>query len=316
MKIFSSHRKKLEPSRRFGGNEFQKKIQKAQNYKRAFDSNPKALSHKILSQILKAKKFWRNVAILFLILAAYYLFLSNRFVVSNIKISGNIQISNQQIADAFAQAGQSRFFLIKKTSFFLLTRGRANKILTTALPNIKEISEYHRVWPNSIEISVKERTPGFAIKSNNKYFLIDDEGVVVSEINPSKDMLVIEDQAVEDFALGEQLPNSKLAPFVITMGKQWPGKMSVGITSVKFTGKNSNDVQFETAEGWSVMFDITRSVTTQLNNLSVILSKQVGKDRSKLAYIDLRLAKWAYYCFKASPCQQQEQPEETTNVTK
>jgi hypothetical protein len=62
------------------------------------------------------------------------------------------------------------------------------------------------------------------------------------------------------------------------------------------------------------MFDTTRSVITQLNDLSVLLNKQIAaKDRARLAYIDLRLAKWAYYCFKATPCHQEViEPAETT----
>ena len=39
MKIFSKHRKKIEPYRRFGGREFKEKLTTAKNYKRSLNSN-------------------------------------------------------------------------------------------------------------------------------------------------------------------------------------------------------------------------------------------------------------------------------------
>ena len=307
MKIFSSHRRKLEPKRRFGGREFKNKVKSAANYKRVFSVN----------SISTSLKFWRFIGIVILAVVVYYLTISSRFVVTDIMVSGNHDVSTQQIQDAIASAGRARLILVKKNNFFILTQGSINDILTHTLPNIKAVVAYRRIWPNKAELTVKERTPGFVIKSNGKYFLIDDEGTVVSQIDDPKNFLVVQDQLVEDFASGEEMPNTKLAPFVLGMVKQWTSKVVSPISLVKFLGKGGNDVQFDTGEGWSVLFDTNRSVAVQLNDLAVILNKEIAaKDRTNLAYIDLRLSKWAYYCFKATPCQQQPQPAENTNVPK
>ncbi len=306
MRIFSSHRKKLEPRRRFGGREFKTKIKLAQSYKRVFNVGFLGL----------AAKFWRSVAIVLFLILFYFLCISSRFVVTEVSVSGNIQVSTQQIQDTIASAGNARLFLIKKNNFFLMSQGRANRILTEALPTIKEISSYQRIWPNQVKFVVKERVPGFVIQSSNQYFLVDEDGVVVSQVTDAKNMLLVVDQLAEDFALGETLPNAKLAGFVVSLNRQWPGKISTPIVSVKFPGKGSSEVQFVSAEGWSVLFDTSRSVVTQLNSLAVLLNKQIpAKDRPRLAYIDLRLSKWAYYCFQASPCSQQAQPQDSGNTT-
>lgn len=306
MKIFSSHRRKLEPKRRFGSREFKNKVKSAANYKRVFSGG--------LSGTLK---FWKYFGIAVALVIFYYLAISSRFVIADITVSGNHDVSTQEIEDAIASAGRARIFLIKKNNFFIMTQGSANNILTHALPNIKEITNYKRIWPNKVQITVKERTPGFVIVSNAKNFLIDDEGTVVSPIDDPRNLLIVQDQLVEDFASGELLPNTKLAPFVIAMARQWPSKVSSPVSLVKFPGKASNDVQFDTSEGWSVLFSTDRSVAAQLNDLAVILNKEIAaKDRARLAYIDLRLTKWAYYCFKATPCQQQAQPVDNTNAPK
>jgi len=151
--------------------------------------------------------------------------------------------------------------------------------------------------------------------------LIDDEGIVVNQIDSSsapKNMLIVEDQLTEDFASGEILHNAKLAAFVLSMSKQWDSKINTPVSLVKFPGKESSEVQFVTKEGWAVFFDTTRPVASELKDLVVLLNIQIAaKDRGNLAYIDLRLDKWAYYCFKAAACSQQPQPDaagtQTTN---
>lgn len=316
MNIFSTHRRqKLEPKRRFGGRIFRNKIRQAADYKRTFDPNPRTWLNKIFAKVGLASKFWRVFLAVFLTVIIYYLCISSKFVVAQVSVSGNAKVSVQQIQDSITSAGRSRLFFIKKNNFFLMTRGRVNKLLTHDIPTIKEITGYQRIWPNQVKIEIKERVPGFVISSNGKYFLVDEEGTVVSQVDGPENMLVVQDQEIEDFASGETLPSQKLAAFVLSMSRSWNGKVTSPIAEVKFPGKQSSEVQFVSQEGWSVMFDTTRSAVTQLNNLAVLLNKQIAtRDRARLAYIDLRLSKWAYYCFKETPCNQQALPEEGANV--
>ena len=318
MNIVSPYRRKLEPKRRFGGRSFRNNIRAAANYKRAFDPNPRTLFNKTLAKLGLASKFWRTFAAIIIIVLVYYFCISSRFVVANVSVAGNVQVSTQEIQSAIDQAGHSRLFLVKKNNFFVMTEGRVNKLLTKAFPMIK-VASTKRVWPDQIQIQIKERVPGFVIESNGKYFLVDEEGTVVSQVENSQNRLLVQDQLTEAFASGEILHNSKLSTFVLSMNRAWPTKVGIAISSVKFPGKESTDVQFVTIEGWSVMFDTTRPVVNQLNDLAVLLNKQIAaRDRPRLEYIDLRLSKWAYYCFKATPCSQtaaQDTAGANTNVS-
>ena len=83
------------------------------------------------------------------------------------------------------------------------------------------------------------------------------------------------------------------------------------IKEAKVPGIAASEAQFVTSEGWGVFFDVNRSVASQLSNLSLLLSRQIpAKDRNRLAYIDLKLPKWAYYCFKNTPCSSVSKPTE------
>nr|AIA16753.1 POTRA domain, FtsQ-type [uncultured bacterium] len=309
MKIFSTHRKKLEPKRRFGSYEFRTRVREAANYKRAFTIGRHNWHERLLARVGLASKFGRRALIIAIVIIIYYLFFSSKFAISNFEISGNTEISTDQIQTSLESYSNSRFIFVKKNNFFLMTHGRISKALISNIPKIKTV-ETERIWPNTIKISIQEHVPGFVIKSNEKLFLVDDEGVVVSPITDPKALLVVEDQLTEDFASGEVLRNSKLSAFVLSMHKQWSTKISTPISLVKFPGKESSEVQFVSREGWSVMFDTSKSAVDLLNQLAVLLNKQVPiKDRINLAYIDLRLENKAYYCFKAAPCAQQASPE-------
>ncbi|MBX4191573.1 MAG: FtsQ-type POTRA domain-containing protein [Candidatus Doudnabacteria bacterium] len=306
MQIFSKHRKKLEPSRRFGGIDFRNKVKSASNYKRVF-SQAGSLSLALTSGT-KIAKISKAIGIAVILLTGYLGF-SSTFSITNIKITGNHQIPESEIRQVLSEYGNSRL-LFKKNHFFLMTQSRVNKVLTTGLPGIKEVIGYKRIWPNKAEVEVKEFVPGFVIESDGNLFLVDDEGVVIGEtLDPGK-LMIVRDQQVENFVRGETLPNRKIAPFILSMKKAWPAKINTGIETIWFAGKNSNDVHFTTTAGYIVLFDSTRPVSVQLSSLAVILSKQIGSSQiPNLAYVDLRLSKWAYYCFKESPCQQKEQPE-------
>lgn len=307
MRIFSKNRK-LEPRRRFGGQQFQNKIKEAANYKRMFNPHSGFSLTFMPGSTLPAKatKLAGGVLLLFII---YSLTISPTFLVTDVTVKGNRQVSRQQVEELLTTSG-SRFSPIKKNNFFLMSRGRVNNQLTSAIPTIKEVVSYHRSWPNKVSVEIVEHTPGFVIESDGRYFLVNEEGTVVSQVEDSQKLLVAHDQLTENFIRGEILPNQKLAMFIISMNKSWGSKVSVGIEFVKFPGKSSNDVQFVTKAGWEVLFDTARPVSVQLANLAVILSKQISPSQQvNLAYIDLRLSKWVYYCFKESPCQQKEQPQ-------
>lgn len=312
MRIFSSHRKKLEPRRRFGTRNFRNKIKLAANYKRAFNVSP---------TFFKSWKFWKFFSSAIIVVLFYFLVISSSLLITNISVEGNLTVPTQTIVDAVNQTGSNRLFLIKKNNYFLMTQGRVNAMATRAIPEIKYITS-RRIWPNRIELAIHERTLGFVIQSANQYFLVDDEGTIVKQIDPlalPKNLLVAQDQLTETFASGESL-NAKLAPFVLSIAKLWPTKITTPITLVKFPGKASAEAEFVSGDGWSVFFDTSRPATIQLANLSAILNKVVSaKDRGKLAYIDLRLTTWAYYCFRATPCSQTPQQEmagATTDVKK
>lgn len=301
--IISKHRKSQK--NRFHSREFKTKVAQARSFKRLL-GNGRSWFYRFFIQ----SKSGRFLGILILMILAYYLFLSPRFRIVEAEVSGNQQVSADQIQTALSKIGEDRTFLIPKNHFLLMTKGYTQKVLTSQIPIVKEVVKTHRVWPNRIQLEIVERNEGFILKTNEENYLVDEEGIVIKQSPEEKDLLVVENQVEENVAISEAL-NPKLAAFIISTQKQWPNKVNSPINLVKMPGKAAQEVQFVSAEGWSALFDINRPVLSQLSNLALILNKQIpAKDRSRLAYIDLRLEKWAYYCYKNSPCQAESQQHE------
>lgn len=305
MKIFSNHRRKLEPYRRFGGREFKEKLANAKNYKRSFGPKENPLSGFFASTGLSKIGTLAGVAVLGTVF--YFVCVSHYFWAGEIRVSGASQVSADEISAVINNLSQKRFFLVPENSLLFLSPARANSILTKAEPVIESV-KVKRTWPDKISFEITERTPALVLSSGGTNYLIDDQGFVIKQVGPETTLMEINDSVQEDIPVGSTL-GGKLIPFVLSMQSQWPSKVQVPLSSAKIPGKGSTEVEFISAEGWSVFFSTDRPVTSQLANLSGLLAHQIGANRVKLAYVDLRLAKWAYFCLKDTPCQQTDQTQ-------
>jgi cell division septal protein FtsQ len=294
--IFSKHRRKLEPHRRFGSPIFRAKLKEQAGYKRT------SLADR-LSMFSFRSKSLRVAAILLAAVIGYYLFVSDQFLVKEIAVAGNKQVDSSKIQEAWEQASAGRIFLIPKNHYLLSSRDRVNAEITARISDVKEVVKTDRQGLHKLLIEIQERNPGFVFLAQGRRFLVDEDGTIVKEISENPGLVEVENQVAEDVVVGEILPNPKLVAFIISMHKSWPTKITSPVTAVKVPGKGSPEVQFQSSEGWTVFFDVNRSSSSQLDSLGIVLSKQISAtDRIRLAYIDMRSEKWIYYCYRGAPC--------------
>jgi|GEM_PF-2414233 len=310
MKILSPHRRRMEAKRRFGTKEFQNKIRKAQGYKRTFDPRTGSkLDHalhflRLDSRLVQAGLFALAAAFI------YFFGISDYFRIAEISVAGAQQVSSGQVRETVRDGISGRWLFVPKDHLALVSKSRVESLLVESLPLVKEVKSYKRVWPNKIEVEIEERRPGFALNVDGRNYLVDDEGLVVRELPDAAGLLQVFNQVSEPVVAGERLNNAKLVGFILSASRAWPGKINTGIKEAKVPGKAATQIQFVSQEGWGVFLDISRPAETQLSNLSLILNRQIpAASRLKLAYIDLRFEKSAYYCYKDAPCESRPQPD-------
>ena len=318
MKIFSPHRKKMEASRRYGSKEFQNKIKKAQNYKRVFDPRTRGFIAVVLHKLYLDSILVKLVLLLIVGGSGYYLFFSPYFLVTQVEVANAVQVHTEQAQTIIDEQSNSRWFFIPKNHMIFMSATNLQHLIAEKYPLVKAVNKHKRLWPNKIYLELEERHPGFALSINSKLYLVDEEGLVVKELQDPEGLPLVIDTVIEPVELEERLNNIKMVGFVLSGARTWPSKINSEIKEIRVPGKASTQVQFISSEGWGVFFDVNRSAESQLTNLSTILTRQIpAKERLNLVYIDLRFDKWAYYCYKNSPCEAQEQvPPEDSDAEK
>ncbi len=302
--IFSRHRRKIEPRRRFGSREFRTKLKlQSVSHKKIFMAGSFRLRSWVFSVLSWRSRLLRLLLLIGLTVSLYFLVISDRFLITEVAVTGNRQVSAEQIQAVLDTLANNRTFFIKKNHYLLMTKGRVNEAITSAISEVKEVLRSDRQGLRKIELEIRERNAGFVLVVKGKKYLVDEDGNVVKEVGESQGLPVVTDQAEEDLVLGESLPNPKMIAFIISMHKSWTSKINSNVAGIKVLGKGAGEVQIVSSEGWAVFFDVNRSVLSQLSNLAIILNRQIpSSDRANLAYIDMRSEKWVYYCYKGAPC--------------
>ncbi len=293
--LWFRRKRKIDPKRRYNSREFRLRVKRAESYKRPFIP--------LVGASQFSFRFLRYAVLALVLTAGYFLLISRYFLVTEVSIAGNQAVPAAQIEQAVVLAGNQRFLLIPKNHILLLGKGRTNQIVIDNLFFIREVVSVDRLWPNKIAIEVRERRPGFVLEVPSGKFLVDEDGLVVKASDGVETLPHVVDQTQEDVVIGEVLPNPKLTPFIISMFQAWPNKLTSNIAHIQIAKKSTQEIQFVSSEGWSVFFDVNRSAQSQLTDLAVVLARQIPlSERGRLAYVDLRLEKWVYYCYKATPC--------------
>ncbi|MDP3993864.1 MAG: cell division protein FtsQ/DivIB [bacterium] len=284
---------------RFQRPEFREKLEKA----RGFARKPRG-PHSPLVPIL---------ALLFLLAAVYFLTISKIFLITNAEVSG---ADPEQIIDVLKRLGTKRFYLIPKNHILILTKNRLLEGLRENLPNVRKITSYRRILPDSIELTVEMREPRYVWQSGSNYYLLDQDGVIFEKIPDylpeSFPQIIISDGAAENLAVGQDLGITESLNFLAKLRDLWPGEIrDIEVVGVELPGRKSPDIFVSTSIGFRVYFDVKRSVAAHLANLKLLLYQEINPETyTGLSYIDLRLPNIAYYCYLDAPCA----PENATST--
>ncbi len=108
-----------------------------------------------------------------LVVSFNYLYNSRYFRIKTINVTGNSHYSSEQIIKVAKVAIGANIFEINKKNI--------EDKLASELIWVKSIS-LKKIFPDKIEISITERKPFIRLVYGGKYFLLDEEAVVLSEI--------------------------------------------------------------------------------------------------------------------------------------
>lgn len=221
-----------------------------------------------------------------------YILFSNYFTIKNIEIKGNKEIETSQIFSHINdQLDKKRFFLFPNNYWFINTKKLNNNIKNNF--NFKK-AVIEKKFPDKLLVNIIENEPKFIVlnKNQEKYYLIDEQGLIVQETNKEKvdslgNLLKIIDNGLEmDFDDHQVITLDEIL-FFYKISNYFDKKDQ----KLDFLEKNEfNKITAVLNNNIKIYFNIDENIKKQIDKLDEVIDNKDIKE-----YIDLMYNKKIYY---------------------
>lgn len=224
---------------------------------------------------------WATLSII-LLGALIYILLSPIFNIKDVKVSGNNQISQQEIISlSEIELNENTFKLNKKKMINnIKTKGYIENV------NIK------RILPDKIEIIIKEREPKFMLAYANSFAYINGQGYILEITSQKKDLPLITGftTEIEDIHEAKRLSNNdlvKLGDLIQIIESADANEIGNLITKIDISNKEDYVFVLEKEKKTVHMGDLT-NLSTKMSYIKKIINDEKGKEGEIFVNTDLK----------------------------
>jgi hypothetical protein len=242
--------------------------------------------------------FWPGVALGFVVFTGGILVFAPFFRVQSVAIQGNAAITTDSLETVVRNMlnGKSKMILSNDNMFFLSTEG-LEQAIQQAFPRIANI-HVERSFPHGITITMEERhewgiwCPGIALPTAATCYHINEESILLDPVDTLGEDVIFVDRRSNLPKAGDQM----LPDGVFTMMKT----MLVGLDGLAIKvqqimlGDEGGHISIETQEGWKILVDDRTNAHSALENLGLLLEKEL-KNRADLEYVNLQFKDKVFY---------------------
>jgi len=229
--------------------------------------------------------FWLAPIVLVLLILIILAAVTIRFL----KSAYHFNIDEVICLDKDKQARINKILYLKNKNIFSIDLEEISSKLSQIYPEISEINLYRRL-PDKVLIEFKERKPFAKFKLSGKWYIIDEDAVVLGSCdNYEKLALVILDGlyvSFKDLKVGQKL-KSKNISFALGLLKQLKDSLLLNRYKVsRLDISNLNKITFAIYENIEILMkkdDFGRKL-----NILIPLLRQLEPEFSTISYIDLR----------------------------
>jgi len=220
-----------------------------------------------------------------LLSALGFLFFSPRFQIDNLVISGNTNLSTEEIERIANEKMKTSFSLMGMDfvteSIFLSFGGKINQI-KEAMPEIERIS-IKKNFPSGISLEIVEKTPFAVWEYNNETFLIDKNGSFIRNKEENEDISdLIKIKQGEDY---DNLDKKELINHILNISEKL-SKDEIAILSYNIF---NDRLKVNTKNNFFILFDLRQDISWQIEKLRAVLERDDQiKEGIDIKYIDLR----------------------------
>jgi len=221
-------------------------------------------------------RFFGIVILTFTALAgiSYFLFFSPFFQISNIAITGNSAVSEENI---------KAFVPIK--NIFLISTESIQKDILDNLPQVAGV-KIHKRLPDALSVAISERSAVALWCEEEKCFFIDENAVFFAESAENINGLI-------KITGAREILNKEKISQILDIQKKIRERSIATTTQANIVSEERLNVR--TSEGWEIYFNLRGNLDWQIQELDLVLEKQISPEKRKiLDYIDLRFSR-VYY---------------------
>lgn len=230
---------------------------------------------------ISPKIIWVLLILLVLTGLVYFFLFSNYFKIQNIYIEG-AQDLEPKVSEIINQR------VAQKSNIFLFRDSAVEKELSDKFSAFSRVRITKGI-PNAIKAEFEKRQAVLVCVISAKEYLIDDEGVAFTNGEIPDNLARIEKN--EDIQVNDKVFTRDFVVFVKELWEKFPTKSYLKIDHIQ-VAETEFVIDVYSEKGWKAIFNTTKSLGKQLDNLVLILP-EIGDQ--KIEYIDLRLEEKIYY---------------------
>ncbi len=221
----------------------------------------------------------------FLVLLVYVLIGSPLFVLTKLEIDGNHLVEASEIEASIFNDG------FKSVNAFLFNESKMTKQVLSTVNQIKDIKFKKQVFSHTLLAIVEEHTSTIIWQTNNERFMVNRAGVVYDIASIDSPLVVVEDLKNVPVNLNQKIVTTDFVEFVTAVVSNLPRRTNLSARRI-LVPETTFEINVVTSEEWTIIFDTTRSVDTQISNLIKVL-RTIKSPPSQ--YVDLRIEDRVYY---------------------
>ena len=247
----------------------------------------------------------RIVASLFLATVVYVLFFSPQLAIVSVKIYGLDRLAEGPIRSMVdSEISEKYLNLINKNNLILLRKKEIREVLVGNFKRIEDV-QIKKVFPNAVEIFIKERKLSMLLCGSTVCYILDENGTSYPASNFTQEELAVENLITLNDSSNSQVDDKKpledgFRLFILGLAEAVQSEAGIYFKKTYETSNRmSGDLKVEMQDGWAVYFNESVGLEKSASVLHAVLENKIEKERQKdLEYIDLRVDNKVFYKFK------------------
>ncbi len=219
------------------------------------------------------------------------------FTIQEVHLRGIQHVDREQISAIIRSYAQTRtYFIFHKQNRFLFNSEELKQQLNTSF-TFRDLQMTKK--GSQIYIEAVERTSQFVWQTNNNWYVVDLDGVVIRQMTTSEKehslsiLPLFIDRNDVKIQVGDQVLEAKETEAIFQFHEQLFAQ-TIGVQQTEFDRLLGKWVGVLTTENYRILFDPTGDIQAQAERLHILIKEKV-QDPSGLEYIDLRFGDHVYF---------------------